>query len=83
MPEKQLQQPRRQPILLTMVSGPAKHTPGQQEAPVVLTTFKEVVQWALNWPRAHSVFSSLARSWSELASKGSYSVGMFKYLRSP
>nr|WP_126581931.1 NADH-quinone oxidoreductase subunit NuoB [Tengunoibacter tsumagoiensis] len=30
--------------------------PGQQEDPVVLTTFKDLLQWAQNWSRSRSVW---------------------------
>lgn len=56
MSEKQPLRPRRQPVPLVMASGPAEYLPGEQEAPVVLTTLKDMLQWAQNWPRSHSVW---------------------------
>ncbi len=56
MSEKQALHSRRKPVPLAMASGPAQYLPGQQEAPVLLTTFKDLLQWAQNWPRARSVW---------------------------
>ncbi|MBA2679522.1 MAG: NADH-quinone oxidoreductase subunit B [Ktedonobacteraceae bacterium] len=39
-----------------MASGPHQYIPGQQEEPVVLTTMAEMVTWAKNWARSHSVW---------------------------
>ncbi len=47
---------RRQPVPLAMATGPSQYMPGQQEAPVVLTTLHDLLQWAQNWPRSHSVW---------------------------
>ena len=43
-------------VPLTMASGPHQYIPGQQEEPVVLTTMAEMVTWAKNWARSHSVW---------------------------
>ena len=48
--------PKRQPIPFAMARGPHEYMPGQQEAPVLLTSFKDLLQWAQNWPRSHSVW---------------------------
>jgi NADH-quinone oxidoreductase subunit B len=45
-----------QPVPLAMATNHAEYLPGQQEAPVVLTTLKDLLQWAQNWPRSHSVW---------------------------
>ncbi len=46
----------RQPIPIVRAAGPHEYVAGSQEAPVVLTTFKDVLQWAQNWPRSRSVW---------------------------
>src|SRR5260370_21353306 len=46
----------RKPVPLRMASGPAEYMPGQQEDPVVFTRFADMVQWAQNWARSHSVW---------------------------
>src|SRR5258708_4941006 len=56
MSEKQLSRPTRQPIPLTIATGPAEYVPGKQEAPVVLTTVKDMLQWTQNWARSRSVW---------------------------
>ncbi len=45
-----------QPVPLAMAANQAEYLPGQQEAPVVLTTLKDMLQWAQNWPRSRSVW---------------------------
>ncbi|HZR42398.1 MAG TPA: NADH-quinone oxidoreductase subunit B family protein [Ktedonobacteraceae bacterium] len=47
---------RRQPIPLAMARGPHEYVAGSQEAPVLLTTLGDLLQWAQNWPRSHSVW---------------------------
>ena len=54
--EKSIERSTRQPIPLTMASGPAEYIPGHQEMPVVLTSVKDMLQWAENWARSHSVW---------------------------
>ncbi|GHO85700.1 NADH-quinone oxidoreductase subunit 6 [Dictyobacter formicarum] len=49
-------QSARKPIPLTMATNPAEYQPGQQEAPVVLTTVKDMLQWTQNWARSRSVW---------------------------
>jgi len=46
----------RKPVPLRMASGPAEYMPGQQEDPVVFTRFADMLQWAQNWARSHSVW---------------------------
>ncbi|GHO42522.1 NADH-quinone oxidoreductase subunit B [Ktedonospora formicarum] len=46
-------------IPLHMASSPAQYIPGQQEAPVVLTTLADMLQWTQNWARSHSVWPFL------------------------
>ncbi len=36
---------RRPPVPLAMASGPQEYTPGQQEAPVVLTSLADMIHW--------------------------------------
>lgn len=56
MPKSSLSQTTRHAIPLTMVTHPGEYLPGQQEAPVVLTTYKDLLQWAQNWSRSRSVW---------------------------
>lgn len=56
MPKKPLSRPTRRPIPLTMATHPGEYLPGQQEMPVVLTTLKDMQQWAQNWARSRSVW---------------------------
>ncbi len=46
----------RKPVPLRMASGPDEYMPGQQEDPVVFTRLADMVQWAQNWARSHSVW---------------------------
>ena len=47
---------RRKVVLIAMASGPEEYIPGQQEMPVRLTSLAEMVQWAQNWARSHSIW---------------------------
>ena len=47
---------RRKPIPITMASGPVEYTPGDQELPVQITSFMDMLQWAQNWARSKSVW---------------------------
>jgi NADH-quinone oxidoreductase subunit B len=47
---------KRDPIPLQMTHKPGQYIPGKQEAPVVLTTLAEMLQWAQNWARSRSVW---------------------------
>src|SRR5215467_75010 len=47
---------RRKPIPLKMASGPQDYVPGQQEEPVVLTRFADLLHWAQNWARSRSIW---------------------------
>ena len=47
---------RRKVVPIAMASGPAEYIPGQQEMPVRLTSLAEMVQWAQNWARSHSIW---------------------------
>nr|WP_207229665.1 NADH-quinone oxidoreductase subunit B [Ktedonosporobacter rubrisoli] len=56
--------------------------PGQQESPVVLTSLADMLTWARNWPRAHSVWplmSALACCGMEMvaAAQGHYDLARF------
>ena len=48
--------PRRQPVPISMASGPHEYTPGQQEDPVVLTSLADMLRWAQNWARSRSIW---------------------------
>jgi NADH-quinone oxidoreductase subunit B len=39
-----------------MAMHAGEYLPGQQEMPVVLTTFKDMLHWTQNWARSHSVW---------------------------
>ncbi|GHO72633.1 NADH-quinone oxidoreductase subunit B [Ktedonobacter sp. SOSP1-85] len=56
MSKNSLPHTRRQPIPLMMATHPDEYLPGQQEMPVVLTTLKDMLQWAQNWARSRSVW---------------------------
>jgi NADH-quinone oxidoreductase subunit B len=43
-------------IPLARAAGPSEYTPGNQEVPVVLTRFADMLQWAQNWARSRSVW---------------------------
>jgi NADH-quinone oxidoreductase subunit B len=47
---------RRKAVPIIMATGPAEYTAGQQELPVQLTSLADMVQWAQNWARSHSVW---------------------------
>jgi NADH-quinone oxidoreductase subunit B len=50
-PEKVI---RRKPVPIAMAKGPHEYIPGDQELPVQLTSFLDMLQWAQNWPAAQS-----------------------------
>ncbi len=47
---------RRRAVPLAMAAGPAEYIAGQQELPVRLTSLADMVQWAQNWARSHSIW---------------------------
>jgi len=47
---------RRKAMPITMASGPAEYTAGQQEMPVRLTSLADMVRWAQNWARLRSIW---------------------------
>src|SRR5258707_11796626 len=47
---------RRKPVPIVMASGPQEYVPGDQELPVQLTSFADMLQWAQNWARSKSVW---------------------------
>ena len=47
---------RRKPVPIAMASGPIEYTPGDQELPVEITSFADMLQWAQNWARSKSVW---------------------------
>ena len=47
---------RRKPVPLAMARGPYEYIPGDQELPVQLTSFLDMLQWAQNWARSKSVW---------------------------
>jgi len=47
---------RRKSVPIAMANGPHEYTPGDQELPVQLTSFLDMLQWAQNWARSKSVW---------------------------
>jgi len=47
---------RHKAVPIAMATGPAQYTAGQQELPVRLTSLADMVQWAQNWSRSHSIW---------------------------
>ena len=47
---------RRKPVPLAMAKGPYEYVPGDQELPVQLTSFLDMLHWAQNWARSKSVW---------------------------
>ena len=47
---------RRKAVPIVMATGPAEYTAGQQEMPAMVTSLADMVQWAQNWARSHSVW---------------------------
>jgi len=47
---------RRKPVPLAMAEGPYEYVPGDQELPVQLTSFLDMLHWAQNWARSKSVW---------------------------
>jgi NADH-quinone oxidoreductase subunit B len=47
---------RRKPVPLAMAKGPYEYVPGDQELPVQLTSFLDILHWAQNWARSKSVW---------------------------
>src|SRR5207302_4335301 len=47
---------RRKPVPIVMAKGPHEYIPGDQELPVQLTSFLDMLQWAQNWARSKSVW---------------------------
>jgi NADH-quinone oxidoreductase subunit B len=47
---------RRKQVPLAMAKGPYEYIPGDQELPVQLTSFVDMLQWAQNWARSKSVW---------------------------
>src|SRR5215831_18961415 len=52
-PEKAI---RSKPVPIAMAKGPYEYVPGDQELPVQLTSFLDMLQWAQNWARSKSVW---------------------------
>src|SRR5436190_3125330 len=44
------------PVSITIAKGPYEYVPGDQEFPVQLTIFFDMLQWAQNWARSKSVW---------------------------
>jgi NADH-quinone oxidoreductase subunit B len=76
---------RRKGVPIAMAGGPEEYIPGQQEMPVRLTSLAEMVQWAQNWARSHSIWPlgyGLGGSAIELiasASAPQYDLSRFGY----
>jgi NADH-quinone oxidoreductase subunit B len=47
---------RRKAVPIVMATGPAEYTAGQQEMPAMVTSLADMVQWAQNWARSHSIW---------------------------
>src|SRR5437016_1483322 len=47
---------RRKPVPIAIAKGPHEYIPGDQELPVQLTSFLDMLQWAQNWARSKSVW---------------------------
>jgi NADH-quinone oxidoreductase subunit B len=47
---------RRKPLPLAKAKGPYEYVPGDQELPVQLTSFLDMLHWAQNWARSKSVW---------------------------
>ncbi len=47
---------RSKPVPLSMARGPYEYIPGDQELPVQLTSFLDMLHWAQNWARSKSVW---------------------------
>src|SRR2546428_8212631 len=47
---------RLKPVPIAMASGPHEYIPGDQELPVQITSFMDMLQWAQNWARSKSVW---------------------------
>ncbi len=47
---------RRKRVPIAMAKGPYEYIPGDQELPVQLTSFMDMLQWAQNWARSKSVW---------------------------
>src|SRR5215831_1565199 len=47
---------RRRPVPIAMAKGPYEYIPGDQEPPVQLTSFLDMLQWAQNWARSKCVW---------------------------
>ena len=43
-------------VPIAMARGPFEYVPGDQEAPVQLTSVADMLQWARNWARSRSVW---------------------------
>lgn len=75
---------RRKAIPITMATGPAEYTAGQQELPVELTSLADMLQWAQNWARSRSIWPlgyGLACCAIEMitAASASYDLARFGY----
>ena len=47
---------QRRPVPIVMARGPQEYIPGDQELPVQITSFMDMLQWAQNWARSKSVW---------------------------
>lgn len=43
-------------IPLSMAHGPDEYVPGEQEPGVLLTSLRDLLQWAQNYPRSRSIW---------------------------
>jgi NADH-quinone oxidoreductase subunit B len=55
-PENSVPGVRRRAVPIAMARGPIDYVPGDQEAPVQLTSVADMLRWAQNWARSRSVW---------------------------
>jgi NADH-quinone oxidoreductase subunit B len=55
-PENVVPGVRRRAVPIAMARGPVDYIPGDQEAPVQLTSVADMLRWAQNWARSRSVW---------------------------
>ncbi|HXL37883.1 MAG TPA: NADH-quinone oxidoreductase subunit NuoB [Ktedonobacteraceae bacterium] len=54
--QKRIPGTARKGVPLAMARGPSEYIPGDQEAPVQLTSVADMLHWAQNWARSRSVW---------------------------
>lgn len=79
---KLIREAKRKAVPLAMARGPYEYLPGQQEESIILTSLADMVQWAKNWSRSHSIWPfsyALACCGIEMmaAAQGHYDLARF------